>query len=228
MVEELHSVILDTKEGCHQERLQRAEVIKKDFAVEIRNYYRKVDFDLVPVTLLESQEQQWDPQRQVWQSLLHPRLAPHIQGLSEKHPDAFFAMRLVKIWNQSMDFRQGKPPLVTLHIPLLTLSAWERGCLNDCHFVQDYLLRIFQYILENWLREHLLDSETMLIGLEVEPHLRRMIGKYDEATRQRFPVALQQGIQLLSGSDGIAQQLVDSACQLFGCRPLLCRNACSR
>ena len=47
----------------------------------------------------------------------------------------------VKIWNQSMDFRQGKPPLVTLHIPLLTLSAWERGCLNDCHFVQDYLLR---------------------------------------------------------------------------------------
>jgi hypothetical protein len=42
MVEELHSVILDTKEGCHQERLQRAEVIKKDFAVEIRNYYRKV------------------------------------------------------------------------------------------------------------------------------------------------------------------------------------------
>lgn len=42
MVEELHSVILDTKEGCHRERLQRAEVIKKDFAVEIRNYYRKV------------------------------------------------------------------------------------------------------------------------------------------------------------------------------------------
>ena len=40
----------------------------------------QVDFDLVPVTLLESQEQQWDPQRQVWQSLLHPRLAPHIQG----------------------------------------------------------------------------------------------------------------------------------------------------
>ena len=40
----------------------------------------QVDFDLVPVTFLESQEQQWDPQRQVWQSLLHPRLAPHIQG----------------------------------------------------------------------------------------------------------------------------------------------------
>eukprot|EP00435_Cladocopium_sp_Y103_P006356 s2078_g2.t1 len=146
----------------------------------------EVDFDLVPVTLLENKEQQWDPQRQVWQSLLHPRLAPHIQGLSEKHPDAFFAMRLVKIWNQ-----------------------------------------IFQYILENWLREHLLDSETMLKELEVEPHLKRMIGKYDEATRQQFPVALQRGIQLLSG-DGIAQQLVDSVCQLFGCRPLLCRNTCSR
>ena len=42
MVEELHSVVLDTKERCHRERLQRAEVIKKDFAVEIRNLYRKV------------------------------------------------------------------------------------------------------------------------------------------------------------------------------------------
>ena len=42
MVEELHSVILDLKKHCHQERLQRAEVIKKDFAVEIRNLDRKV------------------------------------------------------------------------------------------------------------------------------------------------------------------------------------------
>eukprot|EP00435_Cladocopium_sp_Y103_P047346 s667_g13.t2 len=42
MVEELHSVILDTQKTCHRERLQRAEVIKKDFAVEIRNYYRKL------------------------------------------------------------------------------------------------------------------------------------------------------------------------------------------
>eukprot|EP00913_Durusdinium_trenchii_P024368 g22877.t1 len=66
MVEELHQVILDLKKTCHRERLRRAEVVKKDFAVEIKNFYRHVDFDLVPVTLVEGHtgEQQWDVQRQ--------------------------------------------------------------------------------------------------------------------------------------------------------------------
>ncbi|CAK9039082.1 unnamed protein product [Durusdinium trenchii] len=139
MVEELHQVILDLKKTCHRERLRRAEVVKKDFAVEIKNFYRHVDFDLVPVTLVEGHtgEQQWDVQRQVWQALLHPRLAPKLQQLSEEHPDVFFALRLMKIWNESMDYRRGKPPLVTLHIPLLTLGAWQQGYFKECRFVQD-------------------------------------------------------------------------------------------
>ena len=36
-----------------------------------------------------------------------------------------------------MDYRRGKPPLVTLHIPLLTLGAWQQGYFKECRFVQD-------------------------------------------------------------------------------------------
>ena len=71
MVEELHGAILDLKRTSGRFRFQRAEVVKKDFAVEIKNYYRQRDFDLVPVTFREGhvREQQWDPQRMVWQAL---------------------------------------------------------------------------------------------------------------------------------------------------------------
>lgn len=77
---------------------------------------------------------------------------------------------------------------VSLHYKMLIFGYFHFDIL-ECQQVRATRLntlrpsspfRIFQYILENWLREHLLDSETMLIGLEVEPHLRRMIGKYDE------------------------------------------------
>ena len=235
MVEELHRVVLELKETCGRVRLQRAEVVKKDFAVEIKNYYRHRDFDLVPVTFLQSHvgEQQWDPQRQVWQALLHPRLAPKLQLLSEKHPSAFFAMRLVKMWNETLDLRQGKPPLVTLHIPLLTLGAWQSGRLEECDSLQAYLLQILQYIQENWLRQDLGSEETLLRELEVEPHLRRMIAKYGDAMRQDFPRVLEQGLQWLRTAsrpraDASAAQLVEGTCRLFGCGQLLSRNPCSR
>ncbi|CAE7530058.1 unnamed protein product [Symbiodinium sp. CCMP2456] len=195
MVEELHGAILDLKRSSGRFRFQRAEVVKKDFAVEIKNYYRQRDFDLVPVTFRQNQvgEQQWDPQRGVWQALLHPRLAPKLQLLSEQHPDAFFAMRLVKMWNESMDLRQGKPPVVTLHIALLTLGAWQAGHLEGCGGVQVYFLRI----LKNWLRDDVVGQEQIFRELDAGPHLRRMIAKYDETTRQRFPEELDRSIQWL-------------------------------
>ena len=63
MVEELHGAILDLKRTSGRFRFHRAEVVKKDFAVEIKNYYRQRDFDLVPVTFRQGHvgEQQWDP-----------------------------------------------------------------------------------------------------------------------------------------------------------------------
>ena len=71
---------------------------------------------------------------------------PMIQGIEGFHhifsgTQGTSASLEVKIWNQSMGFRKGKPPLVTLHIPLLTLGAWEHGFFSDCQEVQDYLLR---------------------------------------------------------------------------------------
>ncbi|CAE7453990.1 unnamed protein product, partial [Symbiodinium sp. KB8] len=174
-------------------------VVKKDFAVEIKNYYRQRDFDLVPVTFREGhvREQQWDPQRMVWQALLHPRLAPKLQLLSEEHPDAFFAMRLVKMWNESMDLRKGKPPMVTLHIPLLTLGAWESGHLEGCAGVQVYFLRILKYVRAKWLRDDMVGQERIFRELDAGPHLRRMIAKYDDTMRQRFPEELDRSIQWL-------------------------------
>ena len=50
------------------------------------------------------------------------------------------------MWNESMDLRKGKPPMVTLHIPLLTLGAWESGHLEGCAGVQVYFLRILKYV----------------------------------------------------------------------------------
>eukprot|EP00439_Symbiodinium_sp_Y106_P068354 s593_g11.t1 len=234
MVEELHGAILDLKRTSGRFRFHRAEVVKKDFAVEIKNYYRQRDFDLVPVTFRQGHvgEQQWDPQRGVWQALLHPRLAPKLQLLSEQHPNAFFAMRLVKMWNESLDLRQGKPPMVTLHIPLLTLGAWEAGRLEGSAGVQVYFLRILKYVRESWLRDNVVGHEKILRELDAGPHLRRMIAKYDETMRQRFPEELDRSIQWLelaciSEPKASSAALVDGASRLFGCRQLLSRNPSS-
>ncbi|CAE7903580.1 unnamed protein product, partial [Symbiodinium microadriaticum] len=162
-------------------------------------------------------------------ALLHPRLAPKLQLLSEEHPDAFFAMRLVKMWNESMDLRKGKPPMVTLHIPLLTLGAWESGHLEGCAGVQVYFLRILKYVRAKWLRDDMVGQERIFRELDAGPHLRRMIAKYDDTMRQRFPEELDRSIQWLEMACIAepmtdAASLVDGASRLFGCRQLLSRN----
>lgn len=95
MVETVHRVLKDLQQQASEDsRLARATVLRKDFAVGLIDYYHR-DYDLVPVTNRPDLEgdYQWDPCRQVWQPVLHQRLAPKLQQLSESKKDAFFVLR---------------------------------------------------------------------------------------------------------------------------------------
>ncbi|CAJ1382617.1 unnamed protein product, partial [Effrenium voratum] len=100
---------------------------------------------------------------------------------------------------------------------------------DECRFVQNYLLHILQCIQKNWLCQDLSEHVTMLKELEAEPHLRWMIAKYNDTVRRLFPPALEDSIHLLrqvcEQHAAEAQVLVDRACKLFRCNPLLSRNA---
>ncbi|CAJ1456358.1 unnamed protein product, partial [Effrenium voratum] len=194
-----------------------------DFAVGIRGYYRDKDFDLVPYTTLpgdKDREVQWDPQRQVWQPILHSDLAPKLQQLSEHHPEGFLTMRLLKLWNEALPkIRGGKAPLVSLHIPLLQLAADQ-----PCESPQCRLLASMRFIRDTW-RAKALDSSALL-EVRAEPHLARMAAKYAaEKGMEGFDELIDQSIGILEGAcaEGgadkrAAERVISAACSLFGLR----------
>ncbi|CAE7385568.1 unnamed protein product [Symbiodinium natans] len=162
MVQILYEVVLDLqKQNATHARLKRAKIVRKDFAVEIQNYYRFRDFDLVPYTVKPGptglEDCQWDEGRNVWQRILHSDLTPKLQELSEKHPDGFSMTRLLKIYNESLprlrkSGEKKKPPLISLHIPLMVLGALDQRKLDSCKDPQGYFLESLKHIRHNWAR----------------------------------------------------------------------------
>eukprot|EP00435_Cladocopium_sp_Y103_P016992 s2474_g4.t1 len=188
MVQILYEVLVDLqKQPTTHLRLKRADIICKDFAVEIQNYYRSRDFDLVPYTVKpDVGECQWDPVRKVWQPILHKDVAPKLQELSQEHPDGFSMTRLLKIWNESLPpLRESsgkkKVPLISVHIPLMVLGALDQQKLDHCSNPQSYVLESLKFIKDNWSRGEVAERERLLSEIGAEVHLQRMTKKYREA-----------------------------------------------
>lgn len=183
MVQLIYEVILDLQQQADTHpRLKRATVQCKDFAVEITGYYRDREFDFVPYIRRDDGEFQWDPQREVWQPLLHKGLTPHLQGLSQQDPEGYLLARLLKIWNESLPrIRNGKAPFISVHLPLLSLAARDHGYFEGCRNLQEYLSASLRFIEENWCRAEVGTQDTTWCDVKAQPHLERMTKKYHEA-----------------------------------------------
>ena len=234
MVQILYEVVLDLqKQSSTHCRLKRAKILRKDFAVEIQDYYRFRDFDLVPYTVKPGptglEDCQWDAGRKVWQRILHSDLTPKLQELSEKHPNGFSMTRLLKIYNESLprlrkSGEKKKPPLISLHIPLMVLGALDQRKLDSCKDPQSYFLESLKYVRHNWARAEVAENETSLQEIGAEAHLQRMTKKYGEAQMEvEFTQLLDDHLIILEqlcaekGNDKLAAQRVISSVQsLFG------------
>ncbi|CAE7653571.1 unnamed protein product, partial [Symbiodinium sp. CCMP2456] len=185
MVETVHRALKDLQQQASEDsRLARATVVRKDFAVGLIDYYHR-DYDLVPVTNRPDLEgdYQWDPCRQVWQPVLHQRLAPKLQELSESNKDAFFVLRALKFWNEALPPVRGsetcgkkKAPLISVHIPLLVLAAEDRGRLDSTGTPQAHVLATLHFVKENWRCPS--SEDATLREVDADPHLRRITNKY--------------------------------------------------
>ena len=236
MAQVLHEVLLELKEQpTTHERLRRAEIIGKDFAVEVQDYYRSRDFDLVPYTVKQGVECQWDPVRKVWQRILHKDLTPELQKLSERHPDGFSMARLLKIWNEFLPpLRESsgkqKAPLISVHIPLMVLGALDQQKLNLCSDPQSYFLESLKFIKDNWSRGEVLDMETTLQEVGAEAHLQRVTKKYKDSIHMEveFNQLLDEHLKILEqlcqeeGHDkAAAERVIQKVRRLFGSDALL-------
>ncbi|CAK9028870.1 unnamed protein product [Durusdinium trenchii] len=235
MVQTVYEVLLDLQRQStgHEERLKRAKVVRKDFAVEIQDFYRGRDFDLVPYTVKpELQECQWDIDRKVWQRILHRDLAPKLQELSQEHPDGFSMTRLLKIYNESLpplrrSAERQKAPLISLHLPLLVLGARDQQKFDSCHDPQSYFLESLKFIRERWSCEVLETVTLQEIGAEV--HLQRMTKKYREAgMEEEFARRLDEHLVILTklceeeGRDkAAAERIIQGVRGLFDSQNLL-------
>ncbi|CAE7544328.1 unnamed protein product [Symbiodinium necroappetens] len=208
MVETLHRVLKDLQQQASEDsRLARATVVRKDFAVGLIDYYHR-DYDLVPVTNRPDLEgdYQWDPCRQVWQPVLHQRLAPKLQELSESKKDAFFVLRALKFWNEALPPVRGsetsgkkKAPLISVHIPLLVLAAEDKGRLDSTGTPQACLLATLHFVKENWRCPSF--DNAALHEVDADPHLRRITNKYTLGLMdQCFPQLLHESIALIEGA----------------------------
>eukprot|EP00438_Fugacium_kawagutii_P027798 Skav212054 [mRNA] locus=scaffold408:111443:112276:+ [translate_table: standard] len=203
MVQILYEVLLDLKKSGSHDRLKRAKIIPKDFAVEVQDYYRNRDFDLVPYTQKSGKECQWDAARKVWQPILHKDLAPKLQELSETDPFGFLMTRLLKIYNESLKplRRSGdkeKVPLISLHILLMVLGARDQDKLKSCKDPQSYFLESLRFIKDNWSRGEVASAETSLKEIGAEAHLQRMTGKYrDAGMEEEFNALLHEHLMMM-------------------------------
>lgn len=202
MVQLLHDVILDLQQKDTHYRLKRSKIVRKDFAIEIQGYYRARDFDIVPYTIRPDEgECQWDAERGVWQPILHKKLTPKLQELSEDQPDAFLMTRLLKIWNESLPTLRksdtnDKVPLISLHIPLMVLAARDHGVLDVCQNPQGFFLKSLKFLQENWWRSDL--ACQTLEGIEADAHLQRMCKKYrDAAMHEELSQLLDDHVKIL-------------------------------
>ena len=234
MVQILYELVLVLqKQNTTHCRLKRAKIVRKDFAVEIQDYYRFRDFDLVPYTVKPGptglEDRQWDAGRKVWQRVLHSDLTPKLQKLSEKHPDGFSMTRLLKIYNESLSHlrksgEKKKPPLISLDIPLMVLGALDQHKLDSCKDPQGYFLESLKHIRHNWARAEVAENETSLQEIGAEAHLQRMTKKYGEAQMEvEFIQLLDNHLIILEqlcaekGNDKLAaERVIQSVQSLFG------------
>eukprot|EP00397_Hematodinium_sp_SG-2012_P000818 GEMP01000819.1.p1 GENE.GEMP01000819.1~~GEMP01000819.1.p1 ORF type:complete len:1331 (+),score=284.02 GEMP01000819.1:167-4159(+) len=210
MVERVYDAVLELQRDAfvvtHFLNFANAVVKKGTFAVSISCYRRSIEFDVVPVTSHPDKQipglWHWSPLTQTWKENMMRQIATRLQSIVATLPNAFHAMRLVKMWNESQlpKLRVSshsesalKSPLVGIHMVLLMLQAHQMGAFAEHETTEQSLKAMLWYIKVHW------DDVTVPEGglVFAQGYFTEIHAKYEASPRMlaEFPGLISHTVQ---------------------------------